>query len=412
MSSVSETKEEGHTLDYELPEENIAIFPLAQRDQSKLLVYKNHDIIHDSFTHLHEHIESDSLLVFNNTKVFKARLFFQTERGATVEIFCLEPAYGLAPELALTQKLQSTWVCLVGKAKKWKNGSLKGTFVFNDTLCAVKAILIERENELFTIAFSWENEDFSFSQIIEIAGELPLPPYIKRKAAKEDELRYQTVYALKEGSVAAPTAGLHFTDKVMAKLYEKNIDTAYLTLHVGAGTFKPINSAHYSNHIMHEEMIEVSSETIRSVLNHSTRVIAVGTTSLRTLESIYWMGVKSYLNPNINLQDIEIKQWEPYQISTTITLTQALHSLLNWMAKAQKNVLICKTQILITPQYNLKVAQGIITNFHQPKSTLLLIVAAVTGNDWRKIYQEALHHNYRFLSYGDSSLLMKNGVIT
>jgi S-adenosylmethionine:tRNA ribosyltransferase-isomerase len=399
---------EAPILDYILPEEKIAKFPLPIRHQSKLLVYKKNKISHDHFIGLSNHIESGSLLVFNNTKVFNARLHFFTEKGTPIEIFCLEPAKDKDPSIALSANHKSDWICMVGGAKKWKAGKIKSKFNFNNIEIIVEASLIERKSDLFHLLFEWENNDISFAEILQLMGELPLPPYMNRKANEDDKMRYQTVYAKENGSVAAPTAGLHFTEEVMDLIKQKNISTNFVTLHVGAGTFKPIKTANYRDHEMHEELIDVSISSIENMLLHLGKIIAVGTTSLRTIESLYWMGVKAFILENSALNELAIKQWEAYELAQNIPSAKAIASLLLWMKKNNINRLVCKTQIMITPTYQLRMAEGLITNFHQPKSTLLLLIAAVTGKNWRNIYQEALDNNYRFLSYGDSSLLMKN----
>jgi S-adenosylmethionine:tRNA ribosyltransferase-isomerase len=395
------------TLDYNLPSEKIASFPLPVRHDSKLLVYKNNTISHQLFIDISSHIEEGSLLVFNNTKVFHARLHFFTEKGRPIEVFCLEPTDGNDPSIALSASHQCEWMCMVGGAKKWKSGKLTSKFVFNNTEISINATLVERKSDLFHIAFEWQHNEITFAEILEISGELPLPPYMNRKANEEDELRYQTVYAKHSGSVAAPTAGLHFTEEVMQRIHQKNIETTYVTLHVGAGTFKPITSAHYKDHEMHEELIDVSITSIENILLHLGKIIVVGTTSLRTIESLYWMGVKCMQNNDISLKELHIKQWEAYEMRQDISTFDAISSLINWMKKNNATRLISKTQIMITPEYKLKIAEGLITNFHQPKSTLLLLIASVTGKNWENIYKEALENDYRFLSYGDSSLLMK-----
>jgi S-adenosylmethionine:tRNA ribosyltransferase-isomerase len=399
---------ETQALDYNLPAEKIASFPLPIRHQSKLLVYKHKTIKHDQFIGLSNYIDEGSLLVFNNTKVFHARLYFYTQNAKHIEIFCLEPALGNDPATALSSTQQSNWLCMVGGAKKWKSGKLSSKVIINDLEIEVFATLCERKSDLFHIAFEWESKDITFAEILQFMGELPLPPYMNRKANKEDELRYQTVYAQHSGSVAAPTAGLHFTDEVMHLIHQKNIETTFVTLHVGAGTFKPIKTSSYKEHEMHEELIDVALSSIECILKHIGKIIVVGTTSLRTIESLYWMGVKTLSNDHIELKELHIKQWEAYQLRQDITALDAIASLINWMIKNNCPRLICKTQIMITPEYKLKIAEGLITNFHQPKSTLLLLIAAVTGKNWEHIYQTALENDYRFLSYGDSSLLMKS----
>lgn len=398
---------EKQTLDYVLPEDKIASTPLAVRHDSKLLVYQDNQITHDQFINLATNIAEGSLLVFNNTKVFHARLHFFTEKGKSIEVFCLEPANHIEPSVALSSTLHTEWICMVGGAKKWKTGQIKFSFQYQHKPINIIASMVQRNEEMFHLAFDWDSDEVSFAEILQLSGELPLPPYMNRKANKDDENRYQTVYAKESGSVAAPTAGLHFTPEVFELLSQKNIQSSYVTLHVGAGTFKPIKSADYTDHVMHEELIDVGVKDIENVLQHLGKVIAVGTTSLRTIESLYWMGVKTLNNPEITLSNIGVKQWEAYELSQSVTPQEALNAVLIWMKKNNLTRLLCKTQIMIIPDYSLRIAAGIITNFHQPKSTLLLIIAAITGHDWEKIYKEALNNNYRFLSYGDSSLLMK-----
>jgi S-adenosylmethionine:tRNA ribosyltransferase-isomerase len=403
---------EAQTLDYILPAEKIASFPLPVRHDAKLLVYKENRITHDQFIGISNHIATGGLLVFNNTKVFHARLHFFTDKGKPIEIFCLEPANGNDPSIALSRTNKSEWLCMVGGAKKWKAGKITSKFTYNNIETSVYATMLERKSDLFLIAFEWEHSTVTFADILQFAGELPLPPYMNRKANAEDEMRYQTVYAKQSGSVAAPTAGLHFTEEVMQLIQQKNIDTTFVTLHVGAGTFKPIKTAHYKDHEMHEELIDVTILSIENILLHLGKIIAVGTTSLRTIESLYWMGVKTFINANITLKDLSISQWEAYELRQDVTTVEAISALFTWMKNNNYERLITKTQIMITPEYQLKIAEGLITNFHQPKSTLLLLIAAVTGKDWEKIYKEALENNYRFLSYGDSSLLMKSSSLT
>lgn len=399
---------EQQTLDYFLPEEKIASFPLAIRHNAKLLVYKNKQISHQQFYQLSQHIDENSLLVFNNTKVFHARLHFSTETGKTIEVFCLTPVNDIDPAIALASVQKCDWICMIGGAKKWKAGKLKSTFQFLHHIVIVEAELKARHNESFHISFEWNNANISFSEILEMAGELPLPPYMNRKANSEDEIRYQTVYAKQSGSVAAPTAGLHFTNEVLNSLKLKKIASTFVTLHVGAGTFKPIKTNQYHLHEMHEEMIDVDIKSLEDLIQYEGKTIAVGTTSLRTIESLYWMGVKVYLKENIAPGSLQLQQWEAYELDQSVDIKTALCSLITWMKNNKLNRLLSKTKIMITPEYRLRVAEGLITNFHQPKSTLLLIIASILGKNWEKIYQEALQHNYRFLSYGDSSLLMKN----
>ncbi len=395
------------TLDYILPDEKIALFPLTVRHQSKLLIYKNKQISHDTFIHLSNYLPSGACLVFNNTKVIRARMYFYTISGAKIEIFCLEPAQHYEPSMALAATSEVKWICMVGGVRKWKRGVATCAFTVKGQEIIVNAHIINRRDDLFEIEFSWNNNNIHFSDILENAGELPLPPYLNRKEEKNDNARYQTIYAKEQGSVAAPTAGLHFTNEVFESFKEKQINTDYITLHVGAGTFKPIKTDLYTEHIMHEELIEVSIDNLEFLFQNLGKIIAVGTTSLRVIESLYWIGVKIILNKQISIKEMHLGQWEAYQLPQNTGAKEALGGLKQWARENAINKLILKTGIMITPHYSLKVAEGIITNFHQPKSTLLLIVAAIAGEQWKEIYEVALKNNYRFLSYGDSSLLMK-----
>lgn len=391
---------------YELPDERIAYFPLSNRDDSKLLVYDKSSISEDRYANIADHIEPGSLLFFNNTKVVEARLLFQKPSGGVIELFCLEPheQYGTITN-ALQQNGHVIYQCLVGGASKWKNGQVLEKIIEHghDTI-KIEARYLEKREDHFLIDLRWFPESISFAEVLHHAGAMPLPPYIKRKAEKKDEERYQTVYARHDGSVAAPTAGLHFTEAVFDKLKQKNIDTAFLTLHVGAGTFKPVKAATMQDHTMHAEWIEITRETVERIIAQEDKpIVVVGTTSLRTLESLYWMGVKLLQDEN-DTADL-LTQWEPYQLPSDIPLTAAMNALLQKMEKDNTNGWAARTQIIIAPGYTPRVATSLVTNFHQPKSTLLLLVAALIGNDWRKVYDYALTNEFRFLSYGDGSLL-------
>lgn len=395
---------------YELPDERIAKYPLPQRDESKLLVYKNGEIKEDIYKNIAQHIPPDSLLIFNNTKVVEARLLFQKLTGGVIEIFCLEPYEQMDIAHAMMQKEKAKWKCLVGGASKWKEGVLEKRINNGDETIYLFAEKIEQLNDSFVIELSWHSPDLSFVEVLHAAGLLPLPPYLNRQAEQSDYERYQTIYAKKEGSVAAPTAGLHFTEEVMQSLNKKNILRQFVTLHVGAGTFRPVKSETMEQHNMHSEWIEVQKATIEYILNfHPKEIIPVGTTSLRTLETLYWMGLKVYYNPSITLEEITIQQWDAYELAgKTIITEQALQSLLTWMNERDMEQILVPTQLLIAPGYIPKIADAIITNFHQPNSTLLLLVAALLGDNWKKIYDYALQNNFRFLSYGDGSLLWVN----
>jgi len=406
---------------YDLPASKIASYPLEQRDASKLLVYGAGEISETTYSKLDEVLPSNTLLVHNDTKVVAARLFFEKENGTVIEIFCLEPA-GLYKDIttAMLAKKQVLWGCLIGGAKKWKEGSLQIKYGNNHTLTATKHSTLA---DSFLIQFEWDNEAQSFAEVLEAAGNIPLPPYFNRAVEANDKERYQTVYAAAVGSVAAPTAGLHFTPALFDKLATKNITKEFVTLHVGAGTFKPVKAARMEEHEMHAEYIDVQKNFIEMLRhNASTKtIIAVGTTSLRTLESLYWMGAKiiavnndsnnanntnKHANPSI--ENISVVQWDPYELmpqnelpSTAVALT----ALYNWMEQNNLSRLIAKTQIIIAPGYRFKIIDGLITNFHQPQSTLLLLVAAITNGNWKPMYHYALENNFRFLSYGDGCLI-------
>jgi len=398
---------------YELTEERIAKYPLPQRDESKLLIYKNGKIEENNYYNLDKYVPSNSLLVFNNTKVVEARLIFQKSSGSVIELFCLEPAEEY-PDIttAMMQKKKVLWKCLVGGAKKWKDESLiKMIKMIESDSKEVELVAkkIKKLTDDFLIEFSWNDASLSFAEILHHTGSVPLPPYLHREAEETDKKRYQTIYAKYEGSVAAPTAGLHFTERLFQKLEKKNIQRDFVTLHVGAGTFKPVKTETISEHEMHAEFFEVQKIFIENLLYHLDKnIIVVGTTSLRTIESLYWLGVKTIFQAEISQHDLQLQQWEVYNIDASdISTEQALQSLLQWMNKNQTEVLVTKTQIIIVPGYELKVANGLITNFHQPQSTLLLLVASIVGDYWKKIYSYALENNFRFLSYGDGSLIWK-----
>lgn len=396
---------------YSLPEDKIAKYPLPERDASKLLIYKEGNITKDIYRNIATHIPENSLLIFNNTKVVEARLLFQKPTGGVIEIFCLEPHSQYADiTTAMLQKGKVWWHCLVGGVAKWKKGqTLEKKIHYADKEIILTASFIEKKNDSFIIEISWLPAAMSFAEVLNHAGAVPLPPYIKRAPEESDKERYQTVYADKHGSVAAPTAGLHFTNLVFGNLKEKNIKADFVTLHVGAGTFKPVKSETMQEHEMHAEFIDVSRRIIETIIgNLDDDIIAVGTTSLRTIESLYWLGVKQLATGNDTDGPQGLSQWEAYEMTGSIhSAKDALQALINWMDRNQLERLITKTQILIAPGYNFKIVKGLITNFHQPQSTLLLLVAALVGEDWRKVYDYALQHDFRFLSYGDGSLLWK-----
>jgi S-adenosylmethionine:tRNA ribosyltransferase-isomerase len=397
---------------YQLPEDRIAKYPLAERDQSKLLVYRNGLISEDIYQHIASHIPADSLLVFNNTKVVEARLLFQKPTGGVIEIFCLEPD-AQYPDIttAMLQTGKVLWQCLVGGASKWKPGQvLEKRIGTGSKAIVLTATYIEKKSDSFIIELSWQPSSFSFAEILHAAGAVPLPPYIKRTVEESDKERYQTVYAKYDGSVAAPTAGLHFTETILTDLEKKRIKKDFVALHVGAGTFKPVKAEIMQEHEMHAEFIEVNKETIENILaNVSNSIIAVGTTSLRTMESLYWLGLKAG-NQELGVGSpghlLCVSQWEPYELEQqSVPAGIALQSLLDWMQKNKLKKLIAKTQIILAPGYQPKIAKALVTNFHQPGSTLLLLVAALIGEKWRIVYDYALKNDFRFLSYGDGSLL-------
>jgi len=395
---------------YDLPDDRIAKYPLPERDASKLLVYKDGNIQEGIYRNIADHLPEHSLLVFNNTKVIQARLKFKNSTGATIEIFCLEPAEENPEQAsAMNQTGRVVWMCLVGKAAKWREKTLQLSLeVF--TLYAEQ---IEKIGGTYKIQLSWKPADLTFAEVLSRTGEIPIPPYLRRKSEAVDQDRYQTIYAKHKGSVAAPTAGLHFTEAIFERLDAKNIRRENVTLHVGAGTFKPVKSETIADHEMHAEWIEVSDQLLRNIVEaltnsaHPQPIISVGTTSLRTLESLYWMGVKAQLKPSATLQELEVVQWDPYELPQEISSAAALQALLVWMDIHSTKQIVCKTQVIIAPPYTLRIASALITNFHQPQSTLLLLIASIVGDAWKTIYQHALEKEYRFLSYGDGSILFK-----
>ncbi len=393
---------------YELPDERIAKFPIAQRDHSKLLVYRHGEVSEDVFYHLPDYLPTGALMVFNNTKVIQARIHFRKETGALIEVFLLEPAAPSDYELMFQTHGHCEWYCLVGNQKKWKEGSLRRSLDVNGVTLTLQATRLGEHGTSQHIAFDWDNDNVSFAEILDAVGELPIPPYLNRETQESDKTTYQTVYSKIKGSVAAPTAGLHFTDQVLSELDAHGIDREELTLHVGAGTFKPVKSEEIGGHEMHSEYISVRKQTLEKLLRHHASAIAVGTTSVRTLESLYYMGVKLEQNPNLTEEQLHVNQWEPYQLSAEqeITPEKAIQNLLDYLKRNDLNTLHTSTQIIIAPGYQYKIVKMLVTNFHQPQSTLLLLVSAFVHGDWRKIYDYALAHEFRFLSYGDSSLLI------
>lgn len=396
--------------DYALPDERIAKYPVSVRDQSKLLIYNKGEISEDTFLSLPHYLPQGALMVFNNTKVIQARLHFHKESGALIEIFCLEPFSPHDYQLMFQQTESCEWVCLVGNSKKWKEGLLRRILVIRNREVILTATRMNQQvGAGQIIKFAWDDSNISFAEILEAVGELPIPPYLNRATEESDKETYQTVYSKVKGSVAAPTAGLHFTERVLRALDESGVERDEITLHVGAGTFKPVKTEEISEHEMHSEYIYVSRKSIEKLIKHGGRCIAVGTTSVRTLESLYYIGVKISRNPNLSETDLHVEQWLPYEYEEgkgTLTTLEALQQILDYMARHELDAIHTSTQIIIAPGYKYHIVEMMVTNFHQPRSTLLLLVSAFVKGDWRKIYDYALGHDFRFLSYGDSSLLI------
>lgn len=391
---------------YPLPDERIAKFPIAQRDHSKLLVYRHGQISEDHFYNLPDYLEPGELMVFNNTKVIQARMHFRKETGALIEIFLLEPARPADYEQMFQTTDGCSWLCLVGNLKKWKEGELHRTFRVGDREITLSARRVGERHTSQEIAFTWDNPAVNFAEIIDAVGELPIPPYLNRETQESDKTTYQTVYSKIKGSVAAPTAGLHFTPEVLAALDRRGIDREELTLHVGAGTFKPVKSDTISGHEMHTEYISVHRSTLEKLIAHNAEAVAVGTTSVRTLESLYYMGQRLHRNPDLSEEELHIDQWEPYDGTDELAPVDAIREVLAFLDRNGLSTLHSSTQIIIAPGYKYHIVKKLVTNFHQPQSTLLLLVSAFVNGDWRSIYDYALGHDFRFLSYGDSSLLI------
>lgn len=391
---------------YSLPESRIAKYPVAERDHSKLLIYRHGEVTEDVFYNLPHYLPKGSLMIFNNTKVIQARIHFRKETGALIEVFLLEPSEPADYEQMFQTNKQCSWQCLVGNLKKWKEGKLSRTFCVKGHELTLTAQRIGEVHTAQLIKFEWNNEQVSFAEILDAIGELPIPPYLNRETEERDKTTYQTVYSKIKGSVAAPTAGLHFTNHVLEEIDKTGIEREELTLHVGAGTFKPVKSEEIAGHIMHTEYISVHKQTLEKLVNHQAQAIAVGTTSVRTLESLYYMGVRLSQNPNATEEELHIDQWEPYETQPTLEPIEALKQIIAYLERNHMNTLHSSTQIIIAPGYEYKIVKMLVTNFHQPQSTLLLLVSAFVHGDWRKIYNYALEHDFRFLSYGDSSLLI------
>ena len=418
---------------YPLPDERIAKYPLAERDQSKLLVYREGQVTQDTFCRVGEYLPASSLLIYNNTRVIQARLEFHKQSpgnaeplhntlGARIEIFCLEPLEPHDYQLSLGSTEGCTWKCMIGNAKKWKTGALSLPVQLPSgeqvTLFAEKG---EQTGNTFAVHFSWNSPlegewKGSFAEILDAVGELPIPPYLNRKTEESDKTTYQTVYSRIKGSVAAPTAGLHFTDEVLNGLRERGIQTAEVTLHVGAGTFQPVKTADANQHTMHTEIIAVPKTTIQTIIDNLGHIVAVGTTSMRTLESLYFLGVQllNHSTPLLNnaTRLLSVAQFEPYEKQYTLTTADALQAIVDYLEQTGQDTLHAETQIMIKPGYRFHIVDQLITNFHQPKSTLLLLVSAFVGGDWHTIYDYALSHDFRFLSYGDSSILFRRNPIS
>ncbi|MDP4208003.1 MAG: S-adenosylmethionine:tRNA ribosyltransferase-isomerase [Bacteroidota bacterium] len=390
--------------DYPLPDERIAKYPLAERDMSKLLVYRDGAISHTVFTDIENILSPGDELIFNNTRVIPARLKFQKSTGANIEIFCLEPVAPAEYQVSF-QSHQCTWKCIVGNLKKWKDNDLIKEININGKKVLLKATKIADYQASQHIEFSWDDASFSFSEIIEKAGVTPIPPYLHRDSEAIDRDRYQTVYSKVKGSVAAPTAGLHFTDDILNKLNNKQVQTSEVTLHVGAGTFKPVQTDNITDHEMHTEFFSVPLQTLKLLVKKHGNIVAVGTTTLRTLESLYWLGIKVRTGRYEHDGVLHLNQWDAYHLEGTPSYSESIRYLIDYLEKRNETELFATTQIMIAPGYQIRSINALITNFHQPKSTLLLLVSAITGNDWKKIYDYALANGFRFLSYGDSSIL-------
>ncbi|MCX6325880.1 MAG: S-adenosylmethionine:tRNA ribosyltransferase-isomerase [Bacteroidia bacterium] len=393
--------------DYDLPLERIAQYPVNERDMSQLLVYEEDKISKDIFRNLDDYLPSDSLLVFNNTRVIRARILFRKETGASIEVLCLEPLSPFEYELSFNSREPVEWKCIIGNLKKWKGEKIITPFIYRGKEYELTAEKLQPEGESRRIRFNWNSKGISFGEVIEATGHIPLPPYINRDDDADDIDRYQTIYSRIKGSVAAPTAGLHFTYNVFEKLKEKGIKSVEVTLHVGAGTFKPVKSKNISDHEMHCEHFFVTAKTIELLLDNQGKIIPVGTTSVRTLESLYWLGVKLIHNPSGCRSELSLGQWEAYYMETNVSVKESMEALLNLLRERNLSYINASTNIMIIPGYDFRMINGMITNFHQPRSTLLLLISAWIGKNWKGIYVFALENGFRFLSYGDCSLLFR-----
>lgn len=393
--------------DYPLPDERIAKFPLAKRDESKLLLYRQGAVGETQFKHITRFLPAGSLMVFNNTRVIQARLLFRKPTGARIEVFCLEPVEPHDYALVFQQTERCRWMCLVGNLKKWKEGTLSREVLVGGETILLKAERLQSCGDSHLIEFTWDHPTCTFADLLDAAGVLPIPPYLNRETEASDLQTYQTVYSKVKGSVAAPTAGLHFTPEVLADIDAQGIGREEVTLHVGAGTFKPVKSETIEGHEMHTEFISVRRSSIERIKNNLGRIIAVGTTSVRTLESLYYIGVTLAANPNATAEELVVDQWMPYdEANNRLPVAEALQQIVDYLDRNGVDRLVTATRIIIVPGYDFKLVRGLVTNFHQPKSTLLLLISAFVKGDWRTIYDYALAHDFRFLSYGDSSLLL------
>jgi S-adenosylmethionine:tRNA ribosyltransferase-isomerase len=393
---------------YNLPTERIAKYPLDKRDESRLLIYKERRIKEDIFKNIHQYINCGSCLVFNNTQVIQARILFRKPTGARIEIFCLEPEEPGNYVLAFQQKQKVTWRCIIGNQKKWKSDYLQRSFRFDGNEYVLKAIKKSTSVDSSLIEFKWNAPQLLFGEVLESVGITPIPPYLKRAALPLDKDRYQTIYSRHKGSVAAPTAGFHFTDNVINNLSGKNIKKVKLTLHVGIGTFRPIKSGKVTDHKMHTEQFYIKKAGIKCILENTGHIITVGTTSMRALESLYWLGAKINQGLIKEPEKIFISQWDGFNLSDDLSTTESLKIVLDFMEDKKIERLHASTRIMLVPGYSFKLVNGLITNFHMPRSSLLLLVAAFIGEDWRKVYDYALNNNFRLLSYGDSSIIFRD----
>lgn len=391
---------------YDLPDEKIAKYPLDERDMSKLLVFDGDKIEEDRFRNISTHLPAGSLLLFNDTKVINARMIFEKETGARIEVFCLDPISPSDYAQAFVQNGRCSWKCLVGNSKKWKDGRLKKSIIVDGKNLDLYITRVREIGNSFEILFEWDNPDICFSQIIDVAGNIPIPPYLNRNSEDIDKVRYQTVYSHYQGSVAAPTAGLHFTERVMGDLKKCNIQSDAVTLHVGAGTFQPVKTDNAAEHEMHTEHFIVKRTTIEKIVQYLGNITITGTTTVRTVESLFCVGTQIFENKDVDAEEFHVSQWEAYEYKDKYDAREILENLLSWMTAKGLEYIRCATQIMIVPGFRFRITDRLITNFHQPKSTLLLLLSAFIGDEWRKVYGYALENNFRFLSYGDSCLFL------